>query len=254
MALLEAKEISRNFGGLKAVDNVSLSLEEKRITGLIGPNGAGKTTMFNMLTGFLTPDKGKIYYRSRDITGMPPYRLVSLGIARSWQGVRLFYELPAIDNVLMAIPHQTGENALLALFTPFKLSSELRSNVEKALSYLEFVKLTDKAGEIVANLSYAEQKLLSVARLLATEASLLLLDEPMSGIDLNTMQKIMFPLIHNLVEQKGKTVCIVEHNLDVVKACCDWVHFMDQGKLIAQGPPAEIMTNPELGHIYFGTR
>ncbi len=254
MALLEAKEISKSFGGLKAVDNVSVSLEEKRITGLIGPNGAGKTTMFNVLTGFLPPDRGKIYYRSRDITGMPPYRLVHLGIARSWQGVRLFYELTALDNVLMAIPRQTGENAVMALFVPFRLRREQKNNVEKAMSSLEFVNLADKAGEIVANLSFAEQKLLSVARLLATEANLLLLDEPMSGMDLATTQKVMYPLIHSLVEQKGKTVCIVEHNLDVVKACCEWVYFMDQGKLIAQGPPLEIMANPELGHVYFGTR
>lgn len=250
--LLEVKDISKNFGGLRAVDNVSFTVEQGKISGLIGPNGAGKTTVFNLITRFLPLDSGHIYFRSQDITELPPYELVDMGVVRSWQGLRLFYRMTVIDNILMAMPHQKGENIFTTVFAFRAVSKGQRELQKRALSYLDFVKLAGKAGELVQNLSFAEQKLLSIARLLATEAELFLLDEPTSGMDIATVKDIMFPLISNLVRKQGKTVCIVEHSLDVVRELCDWVLFLDQGQMVAQGTASQIMSDPRLGKIYFG--
>ena len=250
--MLEVKGISKSFVGLKALDDVSLNIEEERIVGIIGPNGAGKTTLFNVVSGFIPPDRGQVYYRSRDITKLPAYRMPEIGIARSWQGVRLICQLTVLDNILMAIPKQKGENIFLTLFTPRQVAKEDHENRKKALSYLEAVHLADKASELAKNLSYAEQKLLSLARLLATESELLMLDEPTSGMDIRTIESVMFPIIKELLDRYGKTVCIVEHSIDVIRNLCHWVFFIDQGRLIASGTPEEIISDPDLGKIYFG--
>ena len=250
--LLEVKGVSKSFVGLKALDDVSLKIEEERIVGIIGPNGAGKTTLFNVVSGFMPPDKGQVYYRSRDISRLPAYRMPGIGIARSWQGLRLIYELTVLDNVLMAIPDQKGESTFLTIFAPRRVAKDDQKNRKKALQHLEIVNLADKAGELVRNLSYAEQKLLSLARLLATESELLMLDEPTSGMDVRTVEKVMFPVIKELVEEYRKTVCIVEHSIDVIRNLCHWVFFIDQGRLIASGTPEEIISDPDLSKIYFG--
>lgn len=250
--MLEVKGISKSFGGLKALDNVSLRIKEERIVGIIGPNGAGKTTLFNVISGFIPPDKGRIYCRSRDITKLPAYRMSGIGIVRSWQGVRLIYQLTVLDNVMMAIPNQKGESVFLTIFGPRCVAKDDQENRKKALQYLEIVNLVDKAGELVQHLSYPEQKLLSLARLLATESEFIMLDEPTSGMDMRSIERVMLPVIRELVERYRKTVCIVEHSIDVIRNLCHWIFFIDQGRLIASGTPEGIISDPELGEIYFG--
>ena len=251
MALLEIRGVAKSFGGIQAVDGITCEFVEGRITGLIGPNGAGKTTLFNLVTGFLPVDRGTVRYRGKAITGLPPYQIAHLGIARSFQELRIFAKMTVLDNVMLARQHQAGENILLALFGFGKVRAEEKQNREKAMGYLEFVRLADKAHELAENLAYAEQKLLALARLLATEADLLLLDEPTSGLDLNTVSE-MISLVRDLIS-RGKTICIIEHNLDVMKDLSDWIVFLDQGRAVATGSPSDIMSDRKLAEIYFGT-
>jgi len=245
--LMEAHGLSKHFGGILAVNELSIGLRQGRITGLIGPNGAGKTTFFNLVTGFFPPDRGKVLLRGKDITALPPHLKTRLGMARTFQELRLFPHMTVLDTVLVARPKQKGENFALALW-PF--SPEEGQNRQEALSCLEFVGLASKRDELTENLSYAEQKLLSLARLLATGAELLLLDEPTSGLDPNSISRILH-LIETLPAQ-GKTICIVEHNLDVMRHIADWVCFLAEGRMLAEGIPEDIFADKTLADIYFG--
>lgn len=248
--ILEAKEISKSFGGLKAVDGFSLNLERGKITALVGPNGCGKTTAFNMITGVLKPDRGRVLLAGRDITGIKTYKGASVGLVRSWQDVRVFQDMTVLDNVLLARQNQSGESLLRLFFLPGPVRRDRKRHRAAAQLYLGQVGLADKASEIARNLSYAEQKLLAIARLLATEAKILLFDEPSSGVDPNWVTRIM-DLIKGLA-QAGKTICIVEHNLEVVREVSDTVYFMAEGKGLRRGTAEELMADPELGEIYFG--
>jgi branched-chain amino acid transport system permease protein len=249
-ALLRLNEVSKNFGGLKAVERCTLNLDEGKIVGLIGPNGAGKTTLFNVITGFYSPDGGSVAFLDQDISGLPAHCIANLGIGRSFQDLRLFHHMTVLDNVLLARPQQIGENLLWVFLRFGKISREEKENRAKALAFLEFVGLGDKAEELAGNLSFAEQKLLSLARILSTEARLILLDEPASGLDPVVMENL-FPLIRELVKY-GKTICIVEHNMEVIQAMVDEIVFLNEGRVIARGTPQEIMNAPELAQIYFG--
>jgi branched-chain amino acid transport system permease protein len=249
-ALLELAGVSKSFGGIQAVRDLTFRLAPGRVTGLVGPNGAGKTTMFNLVTGFLSADRGSIRYRERDITGWPPYQISRVGIARSFQDVRIFPRMSALDNVMVAAQRQAGENVIMATLGVSRVAREERQNRERSLAHLEFVGLADKARVFAQSLSYGEQKLLALARMLATEADCLLLDEPMAGLDPGTRRRIN-QLIRELVA-RGKTICLIEHNLDVVQEACDWLAFLDQGRVIAEGLPSQIVGDPTLAEIYFG--
>jgi branched-chain amino acid transport system permease protein len=249
-SLLEVQGLSRSFGGLKAVDDFSMTLEKAKVTALVGPNGCGKTTAFNLVTGFLKPDQGRIFFQQKDITNLPAHKMPHIGIVRSWQDVRNFQGMTVLDNVLVANQDQSGERLRKLFFTPWRVKKEENENLEKALFYLDKVGLLKKRWEIARNLSYAEQKLLAIARLLSTGAEVLLLDEPSSGVDPNWVKRLM-GIIRDLAEA-GKTVCIVEHNLEVVRGVSDTVYFMAEGKKISQGKAEELMADPKLGEIYFG--
>lgn len=246
---MKATDLKKTFGGITAVSHLSLELRAGRITGLIGPNGAGKTTAFNMLTGFLRPNGGTIELRGREIRNLKPHQLVGAGVARSFQDLRLFTKMTAIENVLVALPNQTGDDLLAVYLRPGVVRAEEHANAGRAMEILRFVGLQDKAHETADNLSYAEEKLLVVARLLATGAEVLLFDEPLSGLDATALQEI-FPVIRKLA-QAGKTVCIIEHNLDVIKELCDVVYFLDEGHAMAVGTPDQVMNDPELATRYF---
>ncbi len=249
-SILEVKGLVKSFGGLEAVKDFDMGLAEGRITALVGPNGCGKSTVFNLITGFLKPDRGDIYFQHREIKNLPSHKIPHIGIVRSWQDVRNFQGMTVLDNVLIANQDQSGESLVRLFFTPWRVKKEERKNLARALMYLEKVGLLDKRFEIARNLSYAEHKLLAVARLLCTGAQVLLLDEPASGVDPNWVEQFM-GIIRNLAKS-GKTICIVEHNLEVVRGVSDTVYFMADGKKIAQGTAEELMADPRLAEIYFG--
>jgi len=247
---LSADGLKKSFGGIRAADDLTLVLAPGKVTALVGPNGAGKTTVFNLLTGFLTPDGGTVRLRGADVTHRAPWRMVRLGLARSFQDVRLFERMTVLDNVLAAIPHQPGERLGPLFLAPRRTAQAERKNRETALAYLAFVGLEGKAGEVASSLAFGEQKLVALARLMATEADILLLDEPASGVDLHWVRRIL-DLIRRLAAS-GKTVCIVEHNLEVVTAIADHAYFMEAGRIIAEGRPEALMADRRLGEIYFG--
>ena len=242
-------KLSKDFGGLRALNGVSLSMEQGRVYGLVGPNGAGKTTLFNVLTGFLKPDAGTIRYKSADITRWPAYKVVRLGIARTFQNVRVFPKLSALEHVVVAFQNQVGESAVGGVMR--RWGSADRANAERAMAVLESVGLQAKAQEAAENLSYPEQKLLILARVVATGADFLLIDEPTSGLDTRSF-KGMLGFLRSLVDRHGKTVCVVEHNLDLIRGICDWTYFLNQGELIAAGTCDDLLRRKDLAEIYFG--
>jgi branched-chain amino acid transport system ATP-binding protein len=247
---LQAAGLEVAFGGLRALQDCSFTIDQGRITCLVGPNGAGKTTIFNAITGFLKPQSGSVSFKGRLLDGLKPQAIVHAGIARSFQNLRLFQDLTALDNVLVALPGMAGENPLGAIFRPWHAARALRGRREEATAILAHVGLADKAGEFVRNLSYGEQKLLTIARLLATGAELLLLDEPASGLSAGALEAVM-ALLRRL-QTEGKTLLVVEHNTRVVQKIADDVLFLHQGHLMAQGTPEQIVSDPALADIYFG--
>ncbi|MFA7504962.1 MAG: branched-chain amino acid ABC transporter ATP-binding protein/permease [Burkholderiaceae bacterium] len=248
-AALEGRGLAKRFGGIVAVRDFDISIAPGRITGLIGPNGAGKTTAFNLLTGFLQPNEGEVSYRERSLRGLKPHQIVRTGVARSFQDLKLFTNMSVLENVLVALPDQRGDNLLYVYFMPWKVRAEERENLGRAMAILEFVGLGERAGDLASDLSYAEEKLLVVARLLATGAEALLFDEPLSGLAPNALAKVM-PVFRRLAES-GRTLCIIEHNLDVIRELCSRVVFLDEGRKLAEGTPDELMHDPELSERYF---
>ncbi len=247
---LQVSGLDKRFGGLRALNDCSFEVARGRITCLVGPNGAGKTTIFNVITGFLRPDAGSVRFQDRSLDGLRPQSVVRAGIARSFQNLRLFQDLTAIDNVLIGMPGHFGEEPLGAIFRPLHTARTLRRSRAAAHATLGHVGLADRARDFVRNLSYGEQKLLCIARLLATGAELLLLDEPTSGLSGAALDDII-ALLRRL-QSDGKTLLVVEHNTRVVQRIADEVLFLHQGHLLAQGSPAAITGDPKLAEIYFG--
>lgn len=247
---LSATGLEVSFGGLRALQDCSFTVERGRITCLVGPNGAGKTTIFNVITGFLRPDAGTVSFQGTPLDGMKPQAIVAAGIARTFQNLRLFVDLTALDNVVVALPLQTGEEPLAAIFRPLHVARAQARHRDEAMQILQHVGLAARAGEFVRNLSYGEQKLLTVARGLATGAELLLLDEPASGLSASALDQIM-DLLRRL-QTEGKTLLVVEHNTRVVQQIADEVLFLHQGHLMARGTPEQIISDPALAEIYFG--
>jgi len=248
-AALEGRGLVRRFGGIVAVTALDITVAPGRITGLIGPNGAGKTTAFNLLTGFLQPHGGEVRYRGRSLNGLKPHQIVRQGVARSFQDLKLFTGLTVLENVLVALPNQSGDRLFYIYFAPWRVRREERLNLARALAILEFVGLGERAGDLAADLSYAEEKLLVVARLLATGAEALLFDEPLSGLAPNALAKVL-PLFKRLAAS-GRTLCIIEHNLDVIRELCDHVVFLDERQKLAEGTPEALMTDPVVSERYF---
>lgn len=248
--VLDVQHVSKAFGGVKAVDGLSMQLEAGTITALVGPNGAGKTTVFNLLTGALPLDGGRVYLRGQDITGMRPDQVAHLGMVRSFQDVRVFPDLSVLDNVQLGVPGQPGEQLGPLFLRPLVTRRRERAARETARRWLGFVGMADLASARVDSLGFGQQKLVALARILATDARILLLDEPASGIDYQWLDEMLW-LISQLREQ-GRTVCIVEHNLDVVGRLADHVYFMEVGAVTAEGSFTELTGDPRLGEVYFG--
>jgi branched-chain amino acid transport system permease protein len=247
---LVARGLVKHFGGIRAVQGLDFELMPGRITALVGPNGAGKTTVFNLVTGRIRPDAGTVHLFGREITGTPPHRVTRLGMVRSFQDVRTLVRLTLLENVMLAVPSQPGERMLNLFARPGAVRAGESEARERALAALAFVGLEQRAYEAAGGLGYGDQKLLSIARVLATGAEVLLVDEPAAGID----RKNLDPALEVLerLRTEGRTICVVEHNLDVVTRLADHVLFMEQGRVTATGSMEEITQDRRLAEVYFG--
>lgn len=251
MTLLRIEGLSRRFGGLVAVNDVSIEVEAKSIHGLIGPNGAGKTTLFNVVSGVLKPSSGHVTFDGADITGQPMHRLVRRGMVRTFQHSQLFPGFTVFRNVLVALHAHTGFGLFGGFFGSSSEQRRRAALAEKAHQILDFVGLGDHAQDLAGDLPHGFQRLLQVAVGLAPEPRLLLLDEPVAGLNHGDVDRMM-KLVRSLRDRQGITVVLVEHNMKAVMGVCDRVSVLQFGRLIAEGLPQEITRNPTVVEAYLG--
>jgi len=249
--ILKCDNLTMQFGGLTAVNKFSIQIREGMIFGLIGPNGAGKTTAFNMITGNLKPTSGKVYYHDKDITGMKPYKIVSLGMARTFQNIRLFSNLSVLENVLTGYHHKLKYNLIDVILRTPRFYKYERQMKEDGMQLLESVKLADKANFKASELPYGERRKVEIARALATGPKLLLLDEPAAGMNPQETTDLMY-FIQEVKESFDLTVFLIEHDMKFVMNLCETIAVLDHGVKIAEGKPEEIRNNPDVIKAYLG--
>jgi len=249
MAILESRKLVKTFGGLTAVDHFDIYLDEGELIGLIGPNGAGKTTAFNMLTGVYRPTSGSIMLQGESIVGKKPYEITQKGIARTFQNIRLFKDLTVIDNVKIAYHQNVKYGVATGIFQTKKYFKEEAEIESKAVELLKIFKLDHKKGELSKNLPYGEQRRLEIARALATNPKVLLLDEPAAGMNPQETHDLM-ELIRWIRDHFKLTILLIEHDMSLVMNVCERIYVLDYGKIIAQGSPEEIRTNPKVIEAY----
>ncbi|AFZ34153.1 neutral amino acid ABC transporter ATP-binding protein [Stanieria cyanosphaera PCC 7437] len=248
--LLSATGLNKNFGGIKAVSNAEIKVNQGSITGLIGPNGAGKTTLFNLLSNFIRPDRGQVIFDHQPIDHLQPHEIAQRGFIRTFQVARVLSKLTVLENMLLATPKQTGENFFQVWLNQSQVRQEERENKQKALGILESVGLIEKAYDYAGALSGGQRKLLEMARTLMTNPKLILLDEPAAGVNPTLINQICEHIIN--WNRQGITFLIIEHNMDVIMSLCNHVWVLAEGTNLADGTPEEIQTNPDVLEAYLG--
>jgi len=246
--ILEVNDIEKSFGGIKALDGVSISIGNNSIAGLIGPNGSGKTTLLNTISGFLTPDKGTIYFGGRDITSLPPFQVSRLGITRTFQLTRLFRGMTVLESLLLA--SKTQDDGLFPVFFNRKKLMDIeRWDVQKAVEILDFLEIEHLKHEYAVALSGGQQKLLSVGMALMADPRMVLLDEPVAGVNPTLANKIFKKV---MLEKEKRTFLVIEHNIDILMNFCDIIYVMNKGRIVASGTPDEVQRNETVIDVYLG--
>lgn len=248
---LKVENLTKRFGGLVAVDNFSMEITRRQITGLIGPNGAGKTTVLNMLSGLYRPDGGSIVFEDREISGKRPFEIARMGIGRTFQNIRLFNELNVLENVKIAHGWRSRDNLLLTMVGGTRVSRAEEEITRKAEECLERLDLLRLKNEYPGNLPYGTQRRVEIARALGSDPKLLLLDEPAAGLNPNEVQELMATL-RKLVEDLDISIVLIEHRMEIVLNLCEWIFVLDFGKKIAEGTPKQIRENPAVIAAYLG--
>ncbi len=251
MALLKVTNLSKSFGGLRAVSSFNIDIDQGELVGLIGPNGAGKTTAFNLLTGVYDPTEGEIMFDGKSVVGLKPYQITQRGVARTFQNIRLFSELSVLDNVKIAYHFHVKYGLLETVFRLGRYFGEEEDLDKKALRFLEIFQLAHRKDEIAKNLPYGEQRRLEIARALAAQPKLLLLDEPAAGMNPQETQQLM-DMIRWIRKEFGLTILLIEHDMSLVMGVCERIYVLDYGSIIAQGTPTEIKNNPRVIEAYLG--
>ena len=254
MMLLSIHKLRKSFGGLRALDGVSLNVEEDTVTGLIGPNGSGKTTLFNVVSGFLPKDGGEVYFKGKRIDGLSPDEIARRGLIRTFQIDQSAVEMTVLENLLVSSRSQTGEKLWRIIQDFRRILKEEKENLNKAASILDLLGLKHLANEYAGNLSGGQRKLLSLGRMLMAEPALYLLDEPTAGVNPTLIKDLLAFLRREVIGKRGTTIFIIEHNMKVISSICDEVIVLDSGLRIAQGTPPEIQNNEKVLACYLARR
>lgn len=252
--LLSIQNLEKSFGGLRALDKVSLNVEEDTVTGLIGPNGSGKTTLFNVVSGFLRKDGGEVCFRGERIDELSPDEIARRGLIRTFQIDQSAVEMTVLENLLVSSPTQSGEKLWWIIPYFRKILQEERENLDRAFSTLDLLGLKRLANEYAGNLSGGQRKLLSLGRMLMAEPALYLLDEPTAGVNPTLIKELLAFLRREVIGKKGTTIFIIEHNMKVISDICDEVIVLDSGQKIAEGTPPEIQNNEKVLACYLARR
>ena len=249
--IIEVKNLTKNFGGLKALNDCSLSIQEGSITGIIGPNGSGKSTLFNVITGNLPLSKGEVYFEENDITGIPSYELFSMGILRTFQIAHEFTNLTVLENLMMVPGKQKGENLLYTWLNPKLIKQEDKKIQNKALEVLDFLNLNHLTNEIAGNLSGGQKKLLELGRTMMADAKIVFLDEVGAGVN-RTLLKDIGTSILKLNKERGYTFCMIEHDMNFISRLCEPVIVLAEGSVLFEGNADEVKKNEKVIESYLG--